>query len=1126
METSPWFEDPSDSPFASPFGDDLLPPLEAYADDLSQAKASNEGGRMTDEESEAAFQAREAERVKARDALYAQLNEQQSEAVNYGSKSLLVLAGAGSGKTSVLTARIAKLISTGRVPAKAVLAVTFTNKASQEMQHRLRKLLDARSVREMWMGTFHSLCSKMLRENAEAAGLPKTFAILDVDGQEAMARGILKDFGLTKASLKESAKARANAAASRDLLTPADILLSAGGIQENDLEDDGDANEFVTPGQCAKFISARKEAGVPPAPPAVVNTKSMAVDQMEAVYAEYQKRCAAAGLLDFQDLLDRGVRLLRDVPDIRQKYQDKFEAILVDEFQDTNKIQYEFLQLLKSRKSHVMAVGDDSQSIYAFRGADPRKMFQFVQEMTTDAEAPEGRIVKLEQNYRSLPHILEAANAIIARNPKQLKKTLFTSRPDGNEKIDLITFGNGMFEASSIARSIHHMVKVLKVPPSEVAVLYRTNQQSRLLEQELNKLGVPLTVYGGFRFYERQEIKVVMAYLDLICDMTRDLSFARVANVPPRGIGERTIEELRQRAKAKGISMMEMVGEQSVFLESNPKAFGGASAIKKQRLLEGFSDVVLNLADMAAEVPLSKLIERLVEASGLDVHYKSESAGSKAGEAEAEERLKNIAELVSAARQFEVENPQLTSAADQLPDYLAYVALMTSTSEADMSKKPTISLMTVHSSKGLEFDHVFIAGLEEMTFPHSRAIAEDEENGNGKSLEEAFEDIDNVDAEDLDADFQDGDGLQEERRLMYVAVTRARKTLTISHAQERMLNGETKAFEPSRFLQEIPANRLRLINDAEQFAKASRAGRDTGNREYGGDAFDDGRSEYRPKAPARSSAPVAPAAARSQTAPATRRMAIIGTAGRDKAHEMDRALWDAMLSDARSRVLPTDTLVSGGAAWADHLAVRLFLDGAVQHLELHFPAPLEGGAFAGPARDSAGSAANYYHSMFQKATGIDGLREIEQAIAAGASTTAQPTGAGYSAMFSRNRIVAATADKLVAYTFGEGDEPASSGTKNTWDRAAHASREHVRLGDLRLHQPSPTAPLPSPEPAPPAAEAMDKVKPWLRRGNRPVATEPTGAPAPSRPATESAGPPSAQIQQRIALMGRRPATRH
>jgi DNA helicase-2/ATP-dependent DNA helicase PcrA len=1305
--------------YDDPFGNDM-PPLDAYADEAGAAatdrdNASESSGDF-DPNSEEAYQAREAERERERNELYARLNPRQAEAVENPAVSFLVLAGAGSGKTSVLTARIAKLVSTGRAPARGVLAVTFTNKAAQEMRHRLGKLLDKRSVHELWMGTFHSLCNKLLRENYEAAGLPKSFAILDVDGQEALCRGILKDYGLTKASVKEAAKLKA-AAVQGSLLAAADPLAAAGGLSADDVEDDGEANEFVTPSQCAKYISSRKESLQPPAPPQSISTRSTDVEQMEAVYAEYQSRCAKSGLLDFQDLLTRGVELLKKDPMVRDSYRSRFSVILVDEFQDTNDIQYEWLQLMKGNNAHVMAVGDDSQSIYGFRGANPANMQRFVDEMTKDKTAPEGRVVKLEQNYRSLPHILEAANAIIDRNPNQLKKTLFTSQRDRGERIDLVTFGNGMFEASSIAQSIHRMVKEMKVPPAEIAVLYRTNQQSRLLEQELNKLGVPLTVYGGFRFYERQEVKHMMAYLDLVCDMTRDISFGRVVNFPPRGIGERTIEELRQDAQLRKLSMLEMVGERSEKMARDPALLGGAAAQKKQRQLEGFTDIILDLADAAQTMPLSQLIEQVMERAGIRQHYLDEAGGSKSSQEEAEERLANIAELVSASKQFEIDNPQLTTAADQLPEYLAYVALMTSTSESDMSRKNTVSLMTVHSSKGLEFDHVFIAGLEEATFPHARAIKEDEERGNGKSIDQALRDMGATTDDqgndlltDEPTDVVDGEGMQEERRLMYVAVTRARKTLTITHAKERLMNGEAKACEPSRFIDEIPDHRLNRIEDAKaRHSNKKPYLRDTSNREYGGDAFDQGRSEYRPRGGKPAAAPAArrpelrtqtsfadeqmttdpilagagsvrvvskrkggvteaagetvidvdrnhpvlgnrhvltnhedaderrrviaafdkdfkadmavqgpmfkavnglaervaggerlalrcwcaprdchvdiiadkvattaralvsarnmtdkhpelsgqpgvvailaaaeavsgkqvdasdlaklaataradagetklkpwqrrgaaalAAQAQAQAARpalkaveppswlakdgATRTVAIIGTAGRDKDKPMTAQLWERMVADAKQRVRPDDTLVSGGAAWADHLAVRLYLDGDVKHLILHLPAPFVDGKFQGE-RESAASAANYYHDMFRRNAGVDGFADLAAAIAKGAKVTEQPAAKGYGAMFARNALVAKQADTVVAYTFGEGDTPADGGTKDTWDQVK-GSRQHVPLLSLgalattRLPASSPTSSAVPARTAPPsgAMARLDLLGNRNRRGSRP-----------------------------------------
>lgn len=1212
----------------------------------SNANPSSQTPSQDDYASEEAYQAREVERRKEREALMSRLNERQAMAVNLSAVSTLVLAGAGSGKTSVLTARIAKLVSMG-VQSREILAVTFTNKASEEMKVRLRKLMDRRTVSDIWSGTFHSLCNKMLRENALAAGLPRSFAILDTDGQEAMCRGILKDLGLTKSAAKEKAKV----AAQPDLV---DALLSAPSSADplahltDDDADEGE-NSFVTPAQCASYISSRKEALEPPRPPLrEITLRSTANEQMEVVYSMYQERCAKSGLLDFQDLLTRTVELLEKDEDVRRRYQSRFSAILVDEFQDTNDIQYRWLQLIKGERAHVMAVGDDYQSIYAFRGANPKNMFRFLAEMATDRAAPEGRVIKLEQNYRSLPHILEAANAIIARNPNQMAKTLFTSQPDRGERMDLTQFANGVVEAASIARAIHALTRNRKVPPSEIAVLYRTNQQSRLIEQELNKLGVPLTVYGGFRFYERQEVKNLLAYLDLVMDMTRDLSFGRVANFPPRGIGERTIEELRQTAKIRGRSMMEMVGERSETMARNPASIGNAAAQKKQRQLEGFTNLILDLTDAAQEMPLHKLIELVIARSGLREHYTEEAGGSKAGQAEAEERIANLAELVSASRQFILDNPQLASmtGAEQLPEYMAHVTLMTSTSESDMSRKNTVSLMTVHSSKGLEFDHVYLTGLEESVFPHGRAIKEDEERGNGKSINDAMRDFGASDEDDEQpegdayAGLVDGESMQEERRLMYVAVTRARKTLTMSCAKERLINGEIKLFEPSRFIYEVPAARLatngfpgledvsartapaltraphtpaapierpriaghvavqgsldekvmttdikfagagsiRVVSkrrergavsempgetvidvdrshpilgnrhflknhedDAERAAviasyerdlerdllaggQMSRAIEELASRVAGGerialrcwcaprDCHADGlasRVAQRARSlmtDAASSTATLQAPAPGADAASGRVLAVIGTAGRDKDQPMTAQLWRSMVDDARRRVSqkPALTVVSGGAAWADHLAVRLFLDGAVPNLVLHLPAPLENGRFSGPQQSSA-SAANYYHSMFSRVAGIDSLAELQGLVRAAASgdprirITVEDAAPGYASMFARNRKVAEACNAVLAYTWG--GEVADGGTSNTWKQcnAAKAAGDMTHVSLMSL--------VPQPLAATPAVAQRQTERDIERRaerrapGSTPGATTSIASTAPSASTT-------------------------
>lgn len=1057
---------------------------------------------VSDEEAAAAFAQREQERADNRSALYERLNPEQREAVFMAHESALVLAAAGSGKTSVLTARVARLVSEGEpaLPASAVMAVTFTNKASQEMKARLRPLLNKSAINNLWVGTFHSLCNKILRENHAAADLPKSFAILDTDGQESLVRNILKDLGLTKSAVKEARKLAE--LAKPDLLAAADPLAGAGGGGDSASETEVEDMVFVTPKQCVSYINGRKERNKKPEVITIeVTPNSPDGEQMEVVYTEYEDRLRQQGLLDFQDLLTRAVDLLKGNPEVRASYQDRFRAILVDEFQDTNDIQFEWLELMKGAKCHVTAVGDDDQSIYAFRGADPKNMGKFLKVMAATPKHPKGRLIRLEQNYRSLPHILDAANALIERNSNRLGKVLRTSKSDQGESIDLVTYGNGLFEARSIAAKIYDRIKHDGTQPSEIAVLYRTNMQSRTIEQELNKLGVPLTVYGGFRFYERQEVKNIMAYLDLVADISRDLSFMRVANFPPRGIGERTLEDLRQQAQSERKSMLEMVESRAEQMAINPGSIGNAAAQKKLRQLHAFTSTILDLADTAESMPLSRLIEQIVKSAGIEAHYKEEAAGSKSSEDEARERMENISELISAARQFELENPQLRTATEQLPDYLSFVALMTSTSESDMSKKNTVSLMTVHSSKGLEFDHVYIAGVEEGVFPHARALAEDEERGNGRSLEEGARMVyvNGLPQDEYQGGF-DGPGTQEERRLMYVAITRARKTLTISHAMERLNNGEAREAEASRFLMELPDDRLTRIDDRQEPYQP--------------------RAEAAASAQSTTEAPRSPSGAHADNEVGGRSLAIIGTAGRDKTRVMDSALWEGMLSDAKKRVKPTDTLVSGGAAWSDHLAVTLFNAGLVKGLQLFLPAPLTETGFTGPDQ-SAASAANYYHQRFLEQTGVDGLHEIHQAIKNGAQVTCEPPASGYAAMFARNKKVAAASNAVLAYTFGEGQEPEDGGTKNTWEQI-RGQRIHVPLGDITHQEVAalvaanlPKAPLraaPAPSPASSTASnsgASAALKPWQRRispSNPPVS--PTAGLA-KVPTVASSGSPTA-----------------
>ena len=707
-----------------------------------------------------------ASQASAVDAMIRHFNDRQREAVTMPMESCLVLAGAGSGKTAVLTARICYMIEKLHVDPERMLAVTFTNKAAEEMKRRLKKLIGEDASAKIWVGTFHGLCNRILRQEYEAAHLPKSFAILDVDSQERIVRDIMKE--------------RSKAA------------------DKDDPEAEKEAKKDKTPGKIVGMINEAKEAG----------KKPFDIDEeldgyplgFVDVFVEYQEICRRQGLLDFQDLQTRSLELLMENEDVLAHFQRKFQAVFVDEFQDTNEIQYQWLQKIgggkhgpDGRGACVMAVGDDDQSIYGFRGAQPWNMQRFLNEFAR------GKKVALEQNYRSRPFVLDAANNVIGQNKGRLGKNLFSAQEDKNEQIISFVYDSEFDEAAQTALRIKNLIEK-GAQPQEIAVLYRTNTQSRLIEQAMLKANIPVTIYGGYRFYDRQEVKNLIAYLDLACNVNRDISFSRIVNMPPRGLGERTTQSLHDEARQNQVSMLEMIAiRQQNITEPD----------KKQLALEGFLDLMINLGEAAEKMSLSKLVDHVLHESGLLDYYGDEAKpkakkGAKKDEDDEAVRHENMLSLVDNAEEFEKDflnarvkagDPEPVGgwkAMHVLPDYLAEIALMSSTSDADMKKKNTVSLMTVHSSKGLEFDHVFIAGVEEGTFPHKRSIPED-----GMSPEDTLYK-------------QKMEELEEERRLMYVAITRARKSLVMTRCKARKsFGGEKEPKKPSRFLAEIPKNRIR-----------------------------------------------------------------------------------------------------------------------------------------------------------------------------------------------------------------------------------------------------------------------------------------------------------------------------
>jgi len=642
------------------------------------------------------------------------LNPEQLAAVTLPPQPALILAGAGSGKTRVLTTRIAWLIQNGVVGQHGILGVTFTNKAAKEMLTRLSSMLPI-NTRGMWVGTFHGLCNRMLRAHYREAGLPQLFQILDTADQLAAIKRLLKALNVD------------------------DEKYPARELQH--------------------FINANKEAGLRPQ---AVEAWDAFTRKKQELYTEYDAQCQREGVVDFAELLLRCYELLERNEPIRQHYQSRFRHVLVDEFQDTNRLQYRWLKLLAGYgtpgQAAVFAVGDDDQSIYAFRGAEVGNMRDFEREFRV------ANVIRLEQNYRSHGNILDAANALIANNSKRLGKNLWTEAGSG-EPIRVFEAVTDMDEARWVVEEIKALVRD-GTSRSDIALLYRSNAQSRLLEHQLFSNGIPYRVYGGLRFFERQEIKHALAYLRLLANSDDDTAFTRVVNFPTRGIGQRSVEALQDAARLYNTSLYATV----------PHLAG-----KPAQSIGGFVRLIETMRQSTNGLPLPEVIEHILHASGLLKHYETEKDG--------QDRLDNLKELISAGSNFAAENnaaAQIDAGTGEvvvsetvLADFLAHASLEAGDYQADAGQD-AVQLMTVHAAKGLEFDVVCLTGLEEGLFPHENAISID-------------------------------DGLEEERRLMYVAITRARKRLNLSFAQSRMLHGQTRYAFKSRFIDEIPEALLKWL---------------------------------------------------------------------------------------------------------------------------------------------------------------------------------------------------------------------------------------------------------------------------------------------------------------------------
>ena len=627
------------------------------------------------------------------------LNDVQSAAVRQADGPVLIFAGAGSGKTRVLTHRVAHLLGELRAAPERILAVTFTNKAAGEMKSRLQAMVGP-VARDLWVGTFHSMCVRILRRDGTRIGIGRSFAVIDDSDQRQLVKEILDDLDYDERHLSPSA--------------------------------------------CLAEIDKAKNALIWPEQYAQSQT-SFAGERIANVYTEYQRRLSESNSLDFDDLIVRTIDLLERDKDTREKYQHRFEYILVDEYQDVNAAQYRLIALLAGYHGNVTVVGDDDQSIYSWRGSDYRMILRF------EEDFPGAKIFKLEENYRSTSRILEAANSLVANNRSREPKRLFTTRGEG-EPITLYPAATERDEARYIVEKVKSMVRD-GAAYRDFVVLYRTNAQSRVFEEALLAEGIPYRVVGGVGFYARTEVKDVVAYLRYVVNPSDALAFKRIVNVPRRGIGQQTLAALVQAANASRTSVGEAIFSSDLLRTAVPK---------KLKELERFAELIAELRTFAENAAVADLLVAVMERSGYVRELQSEDSH------DARVRLENLSELVGVAREYETSDDD-----PSLAGFLANIALV---SDLDALEEDAsyVTLMTLHSAKGLEFPSVFLTGLEEGVFPHSRTLTEPEE-------------------------------LEEERRLAYVGVTRAIDRLFLTYAARRALFGNTYAYPKSRFLEEMPA---------------------------------------------------------------------------------------------------------------------------------------------------------------------------------------------------------------------------------------------------------------------------------------------------------------------------------
>ena len=649
-------------------------------------------------------------------SIIAPLNDAQREAVTAPSQAMLILAGAGSGKTRVLVHRIVWQIQVNGLSPQSILAVTFTNKAANEMRGRVENLLDS-SASSMWIGTFHGIAHRLLRRHAEQARLPKDFQVLDSSDQQRLIKRILADLKID------------------------DKELPAKEVQW--------------------FINEKKDAALRSFH--LVGNEDKNTRRFLRIYQEYEASCERSGVVDFSELLLRVYELFRDNDNILQQYQQRFSQIHVDEFQDTNHLQYAWLTLLSPNRDNIFVVGDDDQAIYGWRGAKIENIYNFKDHYPTH------QTIKLEQNYRSSGAILKAANHIIANNKSRLGKELWTDLPDG-EKISVYGAFSDVDEAKYVVDRIRSWVEDGN-KRVDVAILYRSNAQSRQFEEQLMLTKTPYRVYGGLRFFDRAEIKNALAYLRLLANRHDDASFDRVVNTPTRGIGLKTIDEIRQLANSQQISLW-MAAQFLIHQKLLPNRAGNA--------LFYFLDLIEQLAAKTAELPLGEKVQIVIENSGLMAFYGQDKVEKSA------EKIENLKELVNAANLFKID---VNGDADisELSEFLSHAALESAESQAN-EFDDCVQLMTLHTAKGLEFRLVFLVGLEDGLFPSQQSI-------------------------------YDAGKLEEERRLCYVGITRAREKLYITHAEKRLLYGRETPASKSRFLRELPAELLEEVRPKREVSR-------------------------------------------------------------------------------------------------------------------------------------------------------------------------------------------------------------------------------------------------------------------------------------------------------------------